>query len=170
MAASLFLHGKIVTTLAKAKDCRPFAEKLITRARKGSIHDRRIVAAKLNHPEAEKKLFREIAEQFRNRPGGYTAIHRLSGNRLGDDAPQAILELVTWDAGEKPKAKRRKKTPPRSKSKAKSKTPKAKEAPESPPEEKPAEEKPPEEKPAEEKPAEEKPAEEKPAEEKPAGD
>jgi large subunit ribosomal protein L17 len=117
MAASLFLHGKIVTTVAKAKDLRPFAEKLITRARRGSIHDRRIIASKLRHPEAEKKLFAEIAEQYRNRPGGYTSIHKLSGNRLGDNAPRAILELVTWDPGDKPKAKRRKKTPQRQKRK-----------------------------------------------------
>lgn len=123
MAASLFLHGRIVTTLPKAKACRPFAEKLITRARKGSLHDRRLVASRLLHPEAERKLFTEIAEKYRNRPGGYTAIHRLSRNRLGDNAPTAVLELVTWEPGEKPKAKRRKKAAP--KAKAPQKTEKA---------------------------------------------
>ncbi|MHC5079733.1 MAG: 50S ribosomal protein L17 [Planctomycetota bacterium] len=153
MAASLFLHGKIVTTVAKAKDCRPFAERLITRARKGTLHDRRIIAAKLRHPEAERKLFQEIANQFRNRNGGYTSIHRLSKKRLGDAAPTAVLELVTWEAGEKPKAKKRKKSPPKAKPKgkaAKAKTPEKEETAE--PEKEPAAKKGKKEEP--EKPAE----------------
>ena len=140
MAASLFLHGKIVTTLAKAKDCRPFAEHLITRARKGTLHDRRIVASKLQNSRAVKKLFDEIADRFRNRSGGYTSIHRLSKNRLGDNAPTAIIELVTWEPGSKPKAKRRKKPPtkPKAKTQAAGKKPDTKPPPPEPGKEKPA--------------------------------
>ncbi len=124
LAASLFLHGKVFTSLAKAKDCRPFAEKLITRARMGTLHDRRIVAAKLNHPEAERKLFQEIAESFRHRSGGYTSIHRLSGNRLGDNGSQAVLEIVHWEPGEKQKSRRRRKpSQPRPKPKTAPETP-----------------------------------------------
>jgi large subunit ribosomal protein L17 len=113
LSASLFLVGKVETTLAKAKACRPFAERLITRAKGGTLHDRRLVAARLRHPEAERKLFGEIADRYRARQGGYTAIHRLEKNRLRDDAAMAVFELVTWDPGEKPKAKRRKKAPPK---------------------------------------------------------
>lgn len=108
LAAALILHKKIVTTLPKAKDCRPFVEKLITRAKKGTVHDRRIIAADLNHTQAEQVLFKEVAEMFRTRQGGYTSIHRLSRNRLRDDAPMAVIELVTWAPGEKGKGKKKK--------------------------------------------------------------
>ncbi|MCU0723023.1 MAG: 50S ribosomal protein L17 [Planctomycetes bacterium] len=125
LTASLLLHGKVVTTLAKAKACRPFAERLITRAKGGTLHDRRLVAARLRHVEAERKLFGEVADRFRARQGGYTAIHRLEKNRLRDDAPMVIFELVAWEPGEKPKAKRRKKAAPKDRARKDAKAPEA---------------------------------------------
>ncbi len=93
LAASLFLHGRVTTTLHRAKELRSFAEKLITRARKGSLHDFRIVQSKLPHKEALKKLFNEVAPKYKHRPGGYTRIVKLY-HRRGDAAQMAIIELV----------------------------------------------------------------------------
>jgi len=93
MAASLILEEKITTTLLKAKELRRVSEKLITRAKGGSLQDRRLVAARMHNKEAVKKLFDEISPRYANRPGGYTRIVKL-GNRTGDAAPMAIIELV----------------------------------------------------------------------------
>jgi len=92
---SLFEHGRIVTTLVKAKEYRPYAEKMISLARVRSLHRIRRAAQLLgNDRTVVKKLFDEIGPQFVDRPGGYTRILKLAKPRLGDAAPRAILELV----------------------------------------------------------------------------
>lgn len=98
LACSLIEHHRIKTTVARAKALRPFVEKLVTKARRGTLHDRRIVAAKLgnNSLRVEKvvrKLFTEIAPLNATRPGGYTRILKL-GQRLSDSAPMAFIEFV----------------------------------------------------------------------------
>jgi len=93
MATSLFLHGGIETTLAKAKELRPYAEKLITLARRGDLHARRLVAQKLRVRDALSRLFTEIGPRFAARPGGYTRILKL-GHRSGDGAEVARIELL----------------------------------------------------------------------------
>ena len=91
--AGLFVEGRIITTVFKAKEVRRLAEKLITRAKKGTLHDRRLVISKIPHKQAVAKLFGEIAPRFQHRPGGYTRIVKL-GFRRGDAAPMAAIELV----------------------------------------------------------------------------
>ena len=93
LCASLFAAEAIVTTEAKAKALRPVAEKLITKARKGSVHDHRHVVRFLRDREMASKLFDEIAPRYEDRPGGYTRILK-TGNRHGDNAPMARIELV----------------------------------------------------------------------------
>ena len=93
MATSLFLHGGIETTVAKAKELRPYAEKLITLARRGDLHARRIAAQKVREREALARLFSEIGPRFAARPGGYTRILKL-GHRSGDGAEVARIELL----------------------------------------------------------------------------
>lgn len=93
MVTSLFEHGGIETTTAKAKELRPYAEKLITLARRGDLHARRQVAAKVHGREVLGKLFSEIAPKFATRPGGYLRILKL-GHRSGDGADVARIELV----------------------------------------------------------------------------
>jgi len=94
MAASLFAHGRIVTTEAKAKELRPFAEKLITLARRGDLHARRLVERRIQDREILGRLFSEIGPRFAARPGGYTRILKL-GNRSGDGADVARIELLS---------------------------------------------------------------------------
>ncbi len=93
LAASLFLHGSISTTLVRAREARRVAEKLITRARGGTLQDRRLVIARMPYKEAVCKLFDEIAPRYQGRPGGYTRIVK-TGNRVGDASPMVVLELV----------------------------------------------------------------------------
>ena len=93
LAASLFAAEAIVTTEAKAKALRPIAEKLITKARKGGLHQHRQVVAYLGDKEMTSKLFDDIAPRYADRPGGYTRILKL-GPRHGDNAPMARIELV----------------------------------------------------------------------------
>jgi large subunit ribosomal protein L17 len=93
MAASLFAHGRIVTTEAKAKELRPFAEKLITMARRGDLHSRRLVARRIKDREILGRLFAEIGPRFAARPGGYTRILKM-GHRVGDGADVARIELL----------------------------------------------------------------------------
>jgi len=93
MATSLFEHERIVTTEAKAKELRPFAEKLITLARRGDLHARRLVERKVKDRAVLTKLFAEIGPRFAGRPGGYTRILKL-GHRPGDGADQARIELL----------------------------------------------------------------------------
>ena len=93
MATSLFEHGGIVTTTAKAKELRPFAEKLITLARRGDLHARRLVEQKIKNRNVVGRLFKEIGPRFAGRPGGYTRILKL-GHRVGDGAETARIELL----------------------------------------------------------------------------
>ncbi len=93
MISSLFLNGRIETTVVKAKEAARQAEKLVTIGKKGDLHRRRIAAARLRNPEAVAKLFAEIAPAYMDRQGGYTRILKL-GQRRGDAAETCILMLV----------------------------------------------------------------------------
>src|SRR5688572_30730833 len=93
LAASLFEAGAITTTQAKAKALRPYAERLITKAKKGGVHQQRQVVARLPDQDATHRLFSEIAPRYAERSGGYTRILKL-GPRPGDMAPMARIELV----------------------------------------------------------------------------
>ncbi len=100
LVTSLFKHERIQTTVPKAKEARIVAEKLITKAKKGDLHSRRLAARKVNEPAILQKLFAEIGPRYADRSGGYTRIMRM-GPRKGDNAEIAILELV--DGNPKPK-------------------------------------------------------------------
>lgn len=93
LATSLFEHGRIKTTDAKARALRPYAEKLITHAKKGALHNRREVMKKIRDKDVVHTLFAEIAPHFADRDGGYTRIIKVE-NRKGDNAPMAVIELV----------------------------------------------------------------------------
>ncbi len=93
LATSLFRHERIVTTTAKAKELRPYAERLITLARRGDLHARRLAERKIQDREVLGRLFREIGPRFAARPGGYTRILKLS-HRQGDGAEIARIELL----------------------------------------------------------------------------
>ena len=94
LATALFEHGRITTTEAKARVLRPHAEKLITKAKKGDLHNRREVLKTIRDKSVVHTLFTEIAPTFAERPGGYTRITKI-GPRKGDNAPMAVIELVT---------------------------------------------------------------------------
>jgi large subunit ribosomal protein L17 len=93
LATSLFEHGRIKTTDAKARALRPYAEKLITHAKKGTLHNRREVLKKIRDKDVVHTLFAEIGPFFADRNGGYTRIIKVE-NRKGDNAPMAVIELV----------------------------------------------------------------------------
>lgn len=93
MAASLFRHGRIETTTAKAKELRPYAERLITLAKRGDLHARRLASQRIQDRQVLGTLFDEIGPRFAERPGGYTRILKL-GNRKGDAAEMSLIELV----------------------------------------------------------------------------
>jgi large subunit ribosomal protein L17 len=93
MATSLFRHEKIETTYAKAMELRGYAEKLITRAKEPSLHNKRIVMKDISDREVHVKLFSEIAPKFISRPGGYTRVVR-TRIRTGDASSMAVIELV----------------------------------------------------------------------------
>lgn len=93
MATALFRYERIQTTHAKAKALRPFAEKLITLAKRGDLHARRLAARDVQDHDVLQKLFDDIGKRFENRPGGYTRILKV-GPRPGDNAPIALIELV----------------------------------------------------------------------------
>jgi large subunit ribosomal protein L17 len=110
MAVALFKHEQITTTLAKAKELRPVAEKLITLGKRGGLHARRLAYARLRDDRIVEKLFTTLAERYRERPGGYTRVLR-AGVRYGDAASMAVIELVDrdpsakgQDSGQKPQA------------------------------------------------------------------
>jgi large subunit ribosomal protein L17 len=94
MATSLFKHDRVVTTEAKAKELRPFAEKLITLARRGDLHARRLVERRIKDRDVLGRLFAEIGPRFAARPGGYTRILKM-GHRPGDGADVARIELLS---------------------------------------------------------------------------
>jgi large subunit ribosomal protein L17 len=96
LATELFRHGRITTTEAKAKALRPYAERLITRARQDDLHARRMVMRRIHDRDVVAQLFQEIAPRYLERPGGYTRILKV-GPRKGDNAPMALIELVGDD-------------------------------------------------------------------------
>lgn len=102
MAAALIKHEQITTTLPKAKELRPYVEKLITIAKKNSLHARRQLLAKLYDEEQVRKIIDVLAARYKDRNGGYTRIIR-SGFRFGDAAPVAIIEFVDRDVSAKGK-------------------------------------------------------------------
>ncbi len=93
LVASLILQGSIETTVTRAKEVRRVAERIITRAKGGTLHDRRIVISRMNYKAAVIKLFDEVAPRFAERPGGYTRIVR-TRVRPGDAAQMAVISLV----------------------------------------------------------------------------
>jgi large subunit ribosomal protein L17 len=93
LATSLFEHGRITTTEAKARRLRPFAERLITKAKRGDLHNRRQVLRVIRDKSVVHELFTEIAPRYETRPGGYLRITKV-GPRKGDNAPMAVIELV----------------------------------------------------------------------------
>lgn len=96
LATALIKHKKITTTLAKAKQTRLFVEPLITKAKKDSVHARRLVSRHIKDKEVLKELFSEVIQKIGDRPGGYTRVVKL-GNRVGDAAEMAIIELVDYN-------------------------------------------------------------------------
>lgn len=93
LATSLIEQGAIETTEAKAKELRPFVEKLITKAKTGTLHARRLAGRDIQKREAADKLFQELGPRFAKRPGGYTRILK-TGHRKGDGAEMARIELI----------------------------------------------------------------------------
>ena len=93
LATSLFRHERIETTTAKAKELRPYAERLITLARRGDLHARRLAAMKIQDREVLGKLFDDIAPRYMERPGGYTRVLKV-GSRKGYAAEMSLIELV----------------------------------------------------------------------------
>jgi large subunit ribosomal protein L17 len=106
LATALFEHGKITTTEAKARRLRPYAERLITFAKRGDLHARRQVLTVVTDKGVVHTLFTEIGPQFAERDGGYTRITKI-GPRKGDNAPLAVIELVQEEAEAKPSRRRR---------------------------------------------------------------
>ncbi len=98
--SSLIKHERIQTTISKAKELRPLAEKMITLGKRGGLHARRLALKTLPEPETVRRLFEEIAPRFADRKGGYTRILKL-GQRQGDAAEVAIIEFVDFDFGKK---------------------------------------------------------------------
>lgn len=96
MACSLIEHKRINTTVAKAKALKVFVEPMITKSKEDTTHNRRIVFSKLRQKDAVTELFRDVAVKVGDRPGGYTRIIKL-GNRLGDNADMAMIELVDYN-------------------------------------------------------------------------
>jgi large subunit ribosomal protein L17 len=94
LAASLITHERVKTTLPKARNLRPFVEKLVTLSKETTVHRRRLVQSRLGDKVATKKLFEVIGPRFKARPGGYLRILKLSKRRLGDGGEQAIIEFV----------------------------------------------------------------------------
>jgi large subunit ribosomal protein L17 len=109
LATQLFEHGRITTTESRARALRPFAEKLITKAKKGDLHNRREVLKTVRDKSVVHVLFTEIAPTFTERPGGYTRITKI-GPRKGDNAPMAVIELVTEAYAPKPASAKATKT------------------------------------------------------------
>ena len=100
MATSLLKHEQITTTLPKAKELRPYVERIITLGKRGGLHARRQAYAQLMDEKVVDKLFSTIAERYRSRNGGYTRVLR-AGIRYGDAAPMAVIELVDRDPAAK---------------------------------------------------------------------
>jgi large subunit ribosomal protein L17 len=130
LAKALFEHGRIITTVEKAKEVRPFVEKLITLAKRGDLHARRLALMRLPDRDAVARLFKDIGPRFEDRPGGYTRIIKRHERRLGDAGRTAFLELLK--AGET-KVRAKAPSPPPALAPKKTEEPAARpEAPESP--------------------------------------
>ena len=112
LITSLFVHERIRTTTAKAKEARPLAEKLITFAKRGDLHARRQVLKVIRDKEVVAKLFTSLSERFRERPGGYTRIVKM-GYRHGDNAPMAMFELMPEEVKKKTGGKKRRSRRPK---------------------------------------------------------
>jgi large subunit ribosomal protein L17 len=127
LVASLILHKRVKTTLAKAKAARPLAEKLVTLGKAGTLHSRRLAIAKIGQKDVVSMLFKDIAPGFKDRKGGYTRIIKL-GPRQSDSAPIAFLEWVDFvvDAAPAPAAEKTEKADKTEKAEKPAKTPKAK--------------------------------------------
>jgi len=93
LASSLITEERVTTTTARAKLLRPYVEKIITKARRGDLHSRRLVLRKITNNDVVTKLFDEVGPRYEDRPGGYTRIVKL-GPRRGDGAEMALIELV----------------------------------------------------------------------------
>ena len=100
LATELLMHGEIKTTISRAKALKPYADNLITLAKKGDLNSRRIAAGFLRNNEVVSKLFSTLAERYKERNGGYTRVLK-AGFRYGDCAPMAIIELVDRDVNAK---------------------------------------------------------------------
>lgn len=100
MASSLIEHEQIVTTLPKAKELRPFVEKLVTLAKKGDLNSRRLAISRTRNKEMTKKLFEILGPRYKERQGGYIRIMK-AGFRYGDNAPMAVIEFVDRDESAK---------------------------------------------------------------------
>ena len=109
MACSLIEHKRINTTVTKAKALKQFVEPIITKAKSDTTHNRRLVFSSLRDKETVTELFRDVATKVGDRPGGYTRIIKL-GNRLGDNASMAMIELVDYNEVYKSEATEKKKT------------------------------------------------------------
>jgi len=94
MAVSLIDHERIITTVPKAKNLKPFVEKLVTMSKEASVHRRRLAFARLRDKDAVSKLFDVLGPRFKERPGGYCRILKLAKPRLGDNGQRAIIEFV----------------------------------------------------------------------------
>ena len=116
MACSLIEHKRINTTVAKAKALRKFVEPLITKSKDDTTHNRRIVFSYLRNKYAVTELFKEVSVKVADRPGGYLRIIKL-GNRQGDNAPMAMVELVDYNTTYNPNGAKKKKTTRRGKAK-----------------------------------------------------
>jgi large subunit ribosomal protein L17 len=144
MATSLFRHERITTTTPKAKELKRFADKMVTLAKKGSPHARRIANRDVRDVEVLNKLFGSLADRFKARPGGYTRIVRV-GRRHGDNADMAVIELLDRapaaaepeETGEKKAAKAKPEKAPKAKAEKKEKAEKAPKAGKAPKAEKP---------------------------------
>jgi len=110
LAANLLEHEAITTTVPKAKEARRFVERLVTRAKRGTLADRRRVASRLQDERLARKLFEEIAPRFSERPGGYTRVIKLAKSRQGDAARLCRLEFVEKKEKEKKEKKGKKKS------------------------------------------------------------
>jgi large subunit ribosomal protein L17 len=117
MVTSLLRHEKIETTLPKAKDLKRIADKVITKAKSGTPHARRIVMRDVRDVEVLTKLFGPLATRFKSRPGGYTRIIK-SGRRVGDNAEMAVIELVERSSAAEPKSEGEAAATPAKKAKA----------------------------------------------------
>ncbi len=100
MAASLIKHEQIVTTLPKAKELRPFVEKLVTLAKRGDLHARRLAASRIRDDDQVRKLFDTLGPRYAERQGGYIRVLK-AGFRHGDNAPMAVIEFVDRDVSAK---------------------------------------------------------------------